>query len=55
VLGNRVLRRIYRLRRDEVMGEWRKLHNPELLDLYSLPRISEIIKSRRMKWVGHVV
>jgi hypothetical protein len=48
-----VLRRIFGPKRDEVTGEWRKLHNEELLDLYSLPSIIRIIKSR-MRWVGHV-
>jgi hypothetical protein len=48
----RVLRRIFGLKRDEVTGEWRKLHNEELLDLYSSPSIIRIIKSRRMRWVG---
>jgi hypothetical protein len=51
---NKVLRRICGPRRDEVTGEWRKLHNEELRDLYSSPSISRIIKSRRMRWVGHV-
>jgi hypothetical protein len=51
---NRVLRRILRPKRDEVTGGWRKLHNEELRDLYSLPNIITIIKSRRMRWVGHV-
>jgi hypothetical protein len=48
------LRRIFGPRRDEVKGEWRKLHNEELRDLYSSPSIIRIIKSRRMRWVGHV-
>jgi hypothetical protein len=51
---NRVLRRIFGPRRDEVTGEWRKLHNEELLDLYSSPSIIRIMKSRRMRWAGHV-
>jgi hypothetical protein len=42
------------LKRDEVTGEWRKLHNEELCDLYSLPTIIKIMKSRRMRWAGHV-
>jgi hypothetical protein len=54
VFENRVLRRIFGLRMDEVTGEWRKLHNEELRDLYSLPSIIRIIKLRRMRWVGHV-
>jgi hypothetical protein len=49
-----VLRRIFGPKRDEVTGEWRKLHNKELYDLYSLPIIIRIIKSRRMRWAGHV-
>jgi hypothetical protein len=54
VFENRMLRRIFRLKRDEVTGEWRKLHNEELHDLYSSPNIIRIIKSRRMRWEGHV-
>jgi hypothetical protein len=50
----RVLRRIFRPKRDEVTGEWRKLHNEELHILYSSPNIIRQIKSRRMKWTGHV-
>ena len=49
-----VLRRIFGPRRDEVTGEWRRLHNVELNDLYSLPNIVRVIKSRRMRWAGHV-
>jgi hypothetical protein len=49
-----VLRRIFGPRRDEVMEEWRKLHNEELRDLCSSPSIIRIIKSRRMRWAGHV-
>jgi hypothetical protein len=41
-------------KRDEVTGEWRKLHNEELNDLYSLPNIVRVVKSRRMRWAGHV-
>jgi len=51
---NMVLRRIFGPRRDEVMGEWRRLHNEELNDLYSSPNIVPVIKSRRMRWAGHV-
>jgi len=49
-----VLRRIFGPRRDEVTGEWRRLHNKELNDLYSSPIIVRVIKSRRMRWAGHV-
>ena len=51
---NRVLRRVFGPKRDEVTGEWRKLHNEELSDLYSLPNIVRVVKSRRMRWTGHV-
>jgi hypothetical protein len=51
---NRVLRRIFGPKRNEVTGEWRKLHNEDLRDLYSSPSIIRIIKSRRMRWAGHV-
>jgi hypothetical protein len=54
VFENRVLRRIFGPERDEVMGGWRKLHNKKLHDLYSSPSIIRIIKSRRMRWAGHV-
>ena len=50
---NRVLR-IFRSKRDKITGEWRKLHNEELRDLYSLPNIVRVVKSRRMRWAGHV-
>ena len=53
--GLRVLRRIFGPKRDEVTGEWSKLHNEELNDLYCLPNIVRVIESRRMRWVGHVV
>jgi hypothetical protein len=49
-----VLRRIFGPKRDEVTGEWRKLHSEELRDLYSSPSIIRIIKSRGMRWAGHV-
>jgi hypothetical protein len=51
---NRVLRRIFGPKRDEVTGEWRKLHNEELHNLYASPNIIRMIKSRRMRWEGHV-
>jgi hypothetical protein len=54
VFENRVLRRIFGPKRDEATGEWRRLHNEELNDLYSSPHIIWVIKSRRMKWAGHV-
>jgi len=54
VIENMLLRRIFGPRRDEVTGEWRRLHNEELNDLYALPNIVRVIKSRRIRWVGHV-
>jgi hypothetical protein len=54
VFENRVLRRIFGPKRDEVTGEWRRLHNEELHDLYSSPKIVRVIKSRRIRWTGHV-
>jgi hypothetical protein len=55
VFENRVLRRVFGLKRDEVKREWRNLQNEELNDLYSLPNIVRVVKSRRMRWAGHVV
>jgi hypothetical protein len=54
VFENRVLRRIFGPKRDDVTGDWRKLHNEELHNLYSSPNIIRMIKSRRMRWVWHV-
>jgi hypothetical protein len=54
LLKNRVVRRIFELKRDEVMRGWRKLHNEELHDFYPLPSIIRINRSRRMRWAGHV-
>jgi hypothetical protein len=56
VLENKVLRRIFGPKRDEVTGErrWRRLHNKELYALYSSPNIIRVIKSRRLRWTGHV-
>jgi hypothetical protein len=54
VFENKVLRTIFGPKRDEVTGGWKKLHNEELRDLYSSPSIVRIIKSKRMRWAGHV-
>jgi hypothetical protein len=54
VFENLVFRRIFGIRRDEVTGEWRRLHNEELNDLYSSPNVVRVIKSRRMRWAGNV-
>ena len=54
VFENKVLRTIFGPRRDEVTGEWRRLHNKVLNNLYSSPNIVRVIKSRRMRWAGHV-
>jgi hypothetical protein len=54
VFENKVLRRIFGPKRDEVTGEWRRLHNKELFALYSSPNIIRVIKSRRLRWAGHV-
>ena len=55
VFENRVLRRIFGPKRDEVTEKWRKLHNEELNDLYSSPSIGGVIQSRRIRWAGHVL
>jgi hypothetical protein len=54
VFENKVLRRIFGPKRDQVTGEWRRLHNQELSALYSSPNIIRVIKSRRLRWAGHV-
>jgi hypothetical protein len=54
VFENRLMRRIFGPQRDEMMGDWRKLHNNELHNLYSSPNLTRMIKSRRMRWAGHV-
>jgi hypothetical protein len=54
VFENKVLRRVFGPKRDEVTGEWRRLHNKELYALYSSPNIIRVIKSRRLRWAGHV-
>jgi hypothetical protein len=54
VFENRVLRRVFGPKWDEVTGEWRKLHNEESNNLHSLPNIVRVVKSRRMRWEGHV-
>ena len=54
VFENMVLRRIFGPRRDDVTGEWRRLHNEELNNLYSSPNIVRMIKSRKIRWAGHV-
>jgi hypothetical protein len=54
VLFNRVLRRVFGPKRDEVTRKWRKLHNEELRDRYFLPNIVRVVKWRRMRWAGHV-
>ena len=53
VFENMALRRIFGPKRDKVMGDWRRMHNEELNDLYSSPNIVWVIKSRRMRWAGH--
>ena len=54
VFENRVLRRVFGPMRDEITGEWRKLHKEELRDLYSIPNSVRVVKSRRMRWAWHV-
>jgi len=54
VFENRLFRRVFGPKRDEVTGEWRKLHNEELSDPYFFPNILWVVKSRRMRWAGHV-
>ena len=54
VFENRVLLKVFGPKRDEVTGDWRKLYKEELNDLYSLPNIVRVVKSRRIRWAGHV-
>jgi hypothetical protein len=54
VFENRVLRRVFGPKGDEVTGKWRKLHNEKFNDMYSLAKIVRVVKSRRMRWAGHV-
>jgi hypothetical protein len=54
VFENRVLRRVFGPKRDDVTGDWRKLHNEQLHNLYSSPNIIRMIKSRRISWAGHI-
>jgi hypothetical protein len=54
VFENRVLRKIFESKREEVAGDWRRVHNEELHNVYASPNIIRVIKSRRMKWAGHV-
>jgi hypothetical protein len=54
VIENRLLRRVFGPKRDEVTGEWRNLHNEGLNDLYSLPYIVRVVTSKRIRWAGHV-
>jgi hypothetical protein len=54
VFENKVLRRIFGPKRDEVTGEWRRIHNKELYALHSSPNIIRVMKSRRLRWAGHV-
>jgi hypothetical protein len=54
VLENRVLRRIFGPKRDEATGDWRRLHNEELSDMYASPNVFRVIRSRRLRWVGYV-
>ena len=54
MLENRVLRKVFGSNRDDVTGEWRKIHNEELSYLYCSPNIIRVIKLRRMRWAGHV-
>jgi hypothetical protein len=54
VFENSVLKRIFGPKRDEVTGDWREVHNEELHNLHSSPNIIRMIKSRRMRWAGHV-
>jgi hypothetical protein len=54
IFGNRVLKRIFGLKRVEIIGDWRKFCNEELYNMYSSPNIIRMMKSRRMRWAGHI-
>jgi hypothetical protein len=55
VFENRVLWRIFKHKREELAGGWRRLHNEEFPNMYASPNVTSVMKSRRMRWAGHVV